>query len=190
MTKKELRKIYQEKRLQLTEEELLQKNNAVLKLFAQLDLLYIKVVHIYFPIEEKKEIDTHAIISFIQKYFPKIQLVVPKSNFTSFTMTHFLVNEKLVLKKNVYGIKEPVLGDEVNVEKIDFVIVPLLAFDKHGYRVGYGKGFYDRFLKECRTDVKIIGLSLFDPIEKIEDIDSFDVRMHKCITPNQIYTFE
>jgi 5-formyltetrahydrofolate cyclo-ligase len=69
------------------------------------------------------------------------------------------------------------------------VLVPLLAFDESGYRVGYGKGFYDRFLQQCRKDVLTVGFSYFDAIDKIEDTHQFDVPLNYCITPHRIYEF-
>ena len=69
------------------------------------------------------------------------------------------------------------------------VLVPLLAFDSKGYRVGYGKGFYDRFLKQCRNDCVKIGLSYFEPIDAINDAGEFDVPLDFCITPQKAYVF-
>lgn len=69
------------------------------------------------------------------------------------------------------------------------VLIPLLAFDKNGYRVGYGKGFYDRFLAECRPDVVKVGLSVFEPIDEITDLNEFDIKMDFCITPNRVWQF-
>lgn len=74
-------------------------------------------------------------------------------------------------------------------EKIDMVLVPLLAFDKMGNRVGYGKGFYDRFLAECKISCKRIGISFFDPIEKIEEVDGNDISLTDCLTPSQLFNF-
>ena len=67
------------------------------------------------------------------------------------------------------------------------VLVPLLAFDTKGYRVGYGKGFYDRFLS--KIDVKKVGISLFEAVECIADVHEDDIRLDLCITPKQIYSF-
>lgn len=69
------------------------------------------------------------------------------------------------------------------------VFVPLLAFDKNGDRVGYGKGFYDKFLKECKPEIIKIGLSFFEPEEKIDGIFEEDIKLDYCVTPNEIYTF-
>jgi 5-formyltetrahydrofolate cyclo-ligase len=65
----------------------------------------------------------------------------------------------------------------------------MLAFDKQGYRVGYGKGFYDRYLKRCQPDVMKVGFSFFPPVDQIEDINANDVPLSYCITPHQIYAF-
>jgi 5-formyltetrahydrofolate cyclo-ligase len=69
------------------------------------------------------------------------------------------------------------------------ILVPLLAFDLKGFRVGYGGGYYDRFLVQCRPDAVRIGLSYFDPVEKIVDIDRYDVTLHSCVTPDETYHF-
>jgi 5-formyltetrahydrofolate cyclo-ligase len=80
-------------------------------------------------------------------------------------------------------------GLEVPVSKIDVVFVPLLAFDKNGNRVGYGKGFYDNFLAKCREDVIKIGLSFFEPEEIIDDVFKTDIRLDYCVTPFGINNF-
>ena len=81
------------------------------------------------------------------------EVVISKSDFETRKMTHFLLTDNTRIKKNKYNIPEPVDGIEVPTAKIDVVFVPLLAFDKQGHRVGYGKGFYDIFLSECKPDV-------------------------------------
>ena len=93
------------------------------------------------------------------------------------------------IKKNEYNIPEPVDGIEVPSTKIDVVFVPLLAFDKKGHRVGYGKGFYDKFLSECKPDAIKIGLSFFEPEELITDVFESDVKLDYCVTPNSIHAF-
>jgi 5-formyltetrahydrofolate cyclo-ligase len=100
-----------------------------------------------------------------------------------------LVNDETVYQENDYDIAEPVSGQEVSAEDIDCVFVPLMSFDTRGYRVGYGKGFYDRYLVTCRQDVIRIGFSYFDPVDCIKDINEFDVPLNICITPNKLYEF-
>ena len=69
------------------------------------------------------------------------------------------------------------------------MLLPLLAFDSKGNRVGYGKGFYDLFLSKCKPDVVKIGLSFFDTEEIIEDVFLEDIRLDYCITPDTIVKF-
>jgi 5-formyltetrahydrofolate cyclo-ligase len=63
------------------------------------------------------------------------------------------------------------------------ILLPMLTFDKNGYRVGYGKGFYDRFCALCKPGTRFIGLSLFEPVDAIDDVNEYDVWMHSCLTP-------
>ncbi|MEY3642146.1 MAG: hypothetical protein RLZZ149_74, partial [Pseudomonadota bacterium] len=90
---------------------------------------------------------------------------------------------------NQYGIPEPMGGIEIKAGQIDAAIIPLLAFDNIGNRVGYGKGYYDRFLANCRADVLKIGLSFFPPVSSIDDIENFDKKLDFCITPERVYAF-
>ena len=76
------------------------------------------------------------------------------------------------------------------IENLDLIFIPLLAYDLEGHRVGYGKGYYDRFLKLTNKSSLKIGLSFFDPINKIQDIDDNDVKLDYCITPTQVHKFD
>jgi 5-formyltetrahydrofolate cyclo-ligase len=67
--------------------------------------------------------------------------------------------------------------------------VPLVIVDSGGNRIGYGKGFYDRYLSSCRTETVKIGFSFFEPVGLIKDINQFDVPLNLCITPLRIYEF-
>jgi 5-formyltetrahydrofolate cyclo-ligase len=117
------------------------------------------------------------------------EIVVSKSDFHSLEMVHYLLTDNTKFKKNEYNIPEPIDGIEVPVSKIDVVFVPLLAFDVKGNRVGYGKGFYDKFLSKCNPETIKIGLSFFEAEDKIVDITSNDKTLNYCITPEKVYTF-
>ena len=91
--------------------------------------------------------------------------------------------------ENKWGVPEPTSGDDVLPENIDVVLLPMLCFDLAGNRVGYGKGYYDRFLAECKPDVQKIGLCLADPIKLIEDASMHDIKMDICVTPGKVYRF-
>ena len=69
------------------------------------------------------------------------------------------------------------------------IFVPLLAYDRIGNRVGYGKGYYDRFLAKCEAKTIFIGLSFFTP-EAVITPEETDIPLNFCVTPNNIYTFK
>lgn len=188
MTKQEARKIYLQKRLDLSEEEYQQLNLQLHhQFFIQLDLSRVRCIHIFLPMESRREPDTWPIIERIRREFPHISISLPKMNGDVLESIYFEGLHQL--KKNKWGILEPGEGVPTPTQKIDMVIVPLLAFDKSGHRVGYGKGFYDRFLRTCRKDCQRVGLSLFPPEDTIEDIDEHDVRLNKCLTPLKLFSF-
>ena len=188
MTKSELRKLYLQKRLSISEEDYITYNAQICnQFFSTIDLSLIKVIHTYLPIEKNREPDTWMIIDRIKQEFPNIRISIPrvKNN----VLENFYFDGTHQLEKNNWGIPEPKHGIPTPADKIDLVIVPLLAFDKSGARVGYGKGFYDKFLKGCRPDCKKIGLSFFEPIEQISDTNEFDINLTHCITPTKLYQF-
>ncbi len=175
MKKKELRKLYKQKRADLTLEDLKKLQENIYKKVFDLDFSSVKNVHIFLPIEQQKEINTYPIIDFLRQQ--NKQIVISKSNFKDSTLTHFYFDENTILEVNKWGIPEPKNAKECNVKDIDLVFIPMLISDKDNYRVGYGKGFYDRFLSECRKDVKTIGLNFFKPIQKIDDVNEFDIAL-------------
>ena len=104
-------------------------------------------------------------------------------------MAHYWLESDTEITVSDWGIPEPVGASPAPVLAIDYVLVPLLVIDRVGYRVGYGKGFYDRFLTDCRDDVRTIGLSFFDPIDEVVDKDPWDIPLDHCITPKGLITF-
>jgi 5-formyltetrahydrofolate cyclo-ligase len=188
MTKQELRKKYLGKRLTLKDAEYEQLSELLCESFLQkIDLSSINVLHTFLPIRKNREPDTWLLIKKIQKGFPDIKICVPKINSEGSMESYFLEESSIQLTS--WGIPEPVGGYLVDSIEIDLIIVPLLAFDKNGYRVGYGKGYYDRFLKACREDSKKVGLSFFPPEEEISDLFHEDFRIDTVITPDKVYSF-
>lgn len=189
MTKQELRKIYKEKRSQLSEKDRLKLDDLLLIQFQQLAFEHVINVLTYWPLNEQKEINTYLLTDFLAFRIPGLQLCFPVIDTNTNTFKPIAVTDDTRFTLNAYGIGEPVDGNPVPAEELDLIITPLLCFDKAGYRVGYGKGFYDRFLKQCRPGVIKLGLSHFGPEERIDDINEFDVPLDVCITPHNIYEF-
>ncbi len=191
MTKEELRKIYLEKRLSLSMNDSTRYNSQLCENFlSSIDLSSVNVLHTFLAIEKNKEPDTHLIINRIRSTYPKIAIVVPRVNEKTERLENFLLEDPAQLIVNKWGIPEPTSGTVVASEKIDLVLVPLLVFDKQGHRVGYGKGYYDKFLPECRSDCKRIGVSMFEPVDKIDDVNELDIRLQYCLTPSRVYHFQ
>ncbi|WP_293785855.1 5-formyltetrahydrofolate cyclo-ligase [uncultured Pedobacter sp.] len=186
MLKNHIRKQGLKDRLSLTDATYGELNEALLKQFKTLDFNGIKTIHIFLPIKEKKEPDTFLLIEWLNQTLPNIKIVVPKADFETALMTHHEYIGEEDLKKNLYHILEPQKGN-LHKGEIDLVIIPLLAFDKQGYRVGYGKGFYDRFLNGLNAQK--IGLSLYPAVEKIDDVHEQDIKLDFCITPTEIIKF-
>lgn len=190
MTKQQLRKQFIAKRQQLSVVEYDELNQLLLQQFQQLDLTGVFCLHLFLPMRERKEPDTFLIREWLKINRPHIKVVFPKADFDTHGMQSFADDDALQLAVNAFDIPEPIAGNEVPAAKINLMIVPLLAFDKQGYRVGYGKGFYDRFMAQCKPGTQFIGLSFFAPVELIDDVDEFDVRMNACITPLQLYKWD
>lgn len=186
MNKKELRKKYSQLRKGVSSKQCLEGSMEIANQLLQLPLWNFEYYHIFLSIEKKNEVDSNSILSILQGKDKNI--VLPKMNLDN-TLTNFLLTDSTLIKNNNFGVPEPLDGIEINSSKIDVVFVPLLAYDVKGNRIGYGKGFYDRFLNECKSDVIKIGLSFFPPEEKIEDMLNTDVPLDYCITPKKVYKF-
>lgn len=184
MQKQTLRTLYTAKRNELSQEVICQLSQAIAtQVFQNFDIRN-KTVSLFFTIDTKKEIQTEFLLTKLLEQNNRIS--ISKSDFTTNNLQHYLYegNEQLEISK--FGIPEPKYGQEITPEEIDFVFVPLLCVDKKGYRVGYGKGFYDRFLSACRKDCILIGLSFFEPIATIEDTHKNDVPLHFVVTPQNV----
>jgi 5-formyltetrahydrofolate cyclo-ligase len=187
MLKKDLRQKYKAKRHELNEVEIEDLSLAIANKVLTLPIWDKTYFHIFLPIAEHKEVNTEYILHLLSGKDKEI--VISKTDFASRNMTHFLLTDNTKIKKNKYNIPEPVDGLEVPTHKIEVVFVPLLAFDKTGHRAGYGKGFYDKFLTECKPETIKIGLSFFEAEERIADIFESDVKLNYCVTPNEVYKF-
>ncbi|SEP89295.1 5-formyltetrahydrofolate cyclo-ligase [Flavobacterium urocaniciphilum] len=187
MTKKELRQKYKALRKQLTDYEVEEYSLEIANQLIHLDIWNRNFYHLFLPIESQHEVDTEFILQVLAGKDKDV--VVSKSDFETREMTHFLLTDNTKIKKNEYDIPEPVDGLEVPVSKIDVVFVPLLAYDVNGNRVGYGKGFYDKFLSECQPNVLKIGLSFFEAEELISDVLPTDIQLDICVSLTTVYNF-
>ena len=190
MDKESLRRSYKTKRSLLSTEEITVFQQGIQQQLMVLDWQQARYVHSFLPIQKQNEPDMWAFLAYMEQQHPAVQLVVSRSVPEDYSMQHFLWRSDILLKENAWGIFEPVEGEQIGEESLDVVLVPLLVADHSGNRVGYGKGFYDRFLARCRPDCCKIGVSFFDPVDEIEDIDPFDVALDRLVTPRGTIQFK
>jgi 5-formyltetrahydrofolate cyclo-ligase len=187
MTKQELREVFKDKRKGLSPGELSSYSISIVELALSSFQMENKTVSLFLPIERKKEINTYSLWEKITGFGS--QVAVPVMNTQKGDLKHILLLTHNQLAVNEIGVPEPQSGKVIAAHKIDVVFVPLLCFDEKGHRVGYGGGYYDRFLKKCNPQCKFIGLSVFTPVDKIDDIVSSDIRLDAVVTPDKVYRF-
>ncbi|MBO9617990.1 MAG: 5-formyltetrahydrofolate cyclo-ligase [Niabella sp.] len=189
MLKTEVRKIYLQKRRAISAREQRVWDDLLLIQFQQLALPPVHAVLTYAAMEGKKEVSTDALLGYLEFRNPGMQIAYPVFDQQKGIMNAIRITETTFFEVNNLGISEPENGQAAAPESFDLILVPLLGFDEAGFRVGYGRGVYDRYLKLARPDAIKIGLSYFEPIPKIEDTDEFDIPLNYCITPQEIYEF-
>jgi 5-formyltetrahydrofolate cyclo-ligase len=191
MKKQEIRKKYLEKRKQLGPEERTLMSRRIAGFF--FDQIYNENfghIHLFLPINKFNEVDTWVFVEEIKAKELPVKIVISRSDLESGQMTNYLLNSQTRLVENKWGVPEPETGELCDNLLIDMVLVPLLAFDMKGHRIGYGKGFYDRFLRTCRKDALKVGLSYEGPVGLIEDSGENDVALDCAITPEKIHWFK
>ncbi|MFT4203962.1 MAG: 5-formyltetrahydrofolate cyclo-ligase [Chitinophagaceae bacterium] len=188
-TKATLRNLYLDKRKALSHKQVLVATDLMLIQFQRLHLPSMETVLSYRPILSKQEIDMEHFESYLQLTNPSVIFCYPVSDLESCTFHAVPTDDDTAFSMNAWGIEEPQSIESIDPKAIDLVFVPLLVFDKKGFRVGYGKGFYDKFLTQCRPDVMKIGFSCFPPVDTISDTDTLDIPLNVGITPDEIYVF-
>lgn len=185
MTKPQIRELYLKKRRHADPERIA---NQLAEIFSKSP---IKLLHSFIANQARNEVDTKRIRQIMQTDFPEIQWAAPRMIPGTRHMENYVWNDETELIANRWSIEEPnpKTSQTIDIQSIDAVLVPLLAFDKLGHRVGYGGGYYDRFLAQCRPDTLKIGLSHFEPIKEIEDANEWDVKLDICVTPDRIHKF-
>ncbi len=187
MTKKELRRKYKTLRQNLSEAEIDDYSLAIANQLLTLDIWDFTFFQIFLTIEEQKEINTDYILNILAG--KDKNTIISKSNFEDYTMTHYLLTDNIRIKKNSHNIPEPIDGIEIQTSQLEVVFIPLLAFDNVGHRIGYGKGFYDRFLAGCKPETIKVGLSFFEAEDESFEASKEDIRLDYCVTPSQVFQF-
>ncbi len=190
MTKSELRKIYLKTRNSLSTDEMAEKGRRIAdRFFADFDLCKVRILHCFIPIAKFREIDTSPIYKKVWTDFPSIRTITSRVDRERIEIESVAFAAETEFVENAWGISEPANGESLDAVDLDIVLVPLLCFDQRGMRVGYGKGFYDKLLANCRPDCVKIGLSYFPPVKWIDDVADHDVGLNRCVTPEKTFSF-
>ena len=185
LSKIEAREKYKNLRKKLQESEILNMSVKIANNLLKFNVWGLKTFHLFMTIDENKEVDTKPIFDLLIGKGKEI--IIPKINTDTNTLDSYIFDEKTVFEINNLRIPEPNDGIVFN-GKIDVVILPLLAYDLEGNRIGYGKGFYDNFISNLKSEPLKIGISYFSP-EKSLECNNRDINLDYCITPNKIFSF-
>jgi len=93
------------------------------------------------------------------------------------------------MEESSYGIREPVDGEPWPVNRIDFIVVPAMAFDRTGRRLGKGGGFYDRFLASAGLEAVTCGLAFDEQVLEFVPTDEHDRNVNMLVTDKEIFRF-
>ncbi|NDC78305.1 MAG: 5-formyltetrahydrofolate cyclo-ligase [Chitinophagia bacterium] len=189
MLKRDIRISFLERRSRLTTADVETLEESIACRFRESQIPLPAAIHRFMPARDRCEPDPTPLVAWLRSRNPGLREMVPRIIPGTDRLESIFVRSDTLWRFDTWGIPEPVEGASASPSEADLVFVPLLAFDKSGHRVGYGKGFYDRFLTECRIDCIRIGLSWFGPVDAIDDLRPEDVPLHLCITPERIYAF-
>lgn len=132
------------------------------------------------------EVETTAIINYLFEYSKTV--AVPRTDRKNNSMDAVIVEKGFTTVSGAYGISEPDQSytDLLYPSDIDCVILPGAVFDHRGGRIGYGGGYYDIFLQDCRRDVETVGIAYSLQLKSLIPQEDHDVRLKHVITENEI----
>ncbi|MBH8559755.1 5-formyltetrahydrofolate cyclo-ligase [Hymenobacter negativus] len=193
-TKVTFRRAALARRLALPAAEVAQRSQQLCEqLFQYFPVAQWRWLHLFLPLARRNEPDTWPIIHRIWTEKLPVRLAAPVVQADGISLRHYELTPATPLQSSRWGIPEPaaIADTEVPTIAFDAVLVPLLAVDRAGHRIGYGGGFYDRFLAQCRPDTQFIGLNVLDepPVAAIPDVLPTDVPLTACITPGGVWRF-
>ncbi|WP_069131402.1 5-formyltetrahydrofolate cyclo-ligase [Rhodohalobacter halophilus] len=181
--KKEVRKKYHSIRSNLTKDYMVEANRVIYDRIINLkEYRKANTIHIFTSMTDRNEVDTYPLIEYSFEIGKQVIVPVMKENGI---LIHSEIHSLKDLHTNDWGVPEPITVHEVQAQDIDIVFVPMLAGDVKRNRIGYGKGYYDRFLKEISAPK--IGL-LFDVqiSDTLLPTGKHDVQLDKLITNSRI----
>lgn len=187
MLKSDARKELLAKRKALTESDCIKLDDLLLIQLQKMNWSSTRILGSCYPSDAHAEPNSLLLVKFLKFYIPAIEIVYPVIQDNDASMEFYAETDELNLNK--WGIHEPIPSKLYSPEQIDTFLVPLIGFDQSGHRIGYGKGYYDRYFARVAPNTKRIGLSYFEPMANFEDTHQFDVPLSHCITPWNNYEF-
>ena len=176
MEKKEIRKLISDKKKQYSEERLKEISTEIMqKLEENVIFKCSKTIMLYYSLPD--EVYTH---DFINKWYDKKNIVLPVISENNISLKLYRGKESMC--KGAYNIEEPTGEYFTDITSLDMAIVPGIAFDLDGNRLGRGKGFYDRFLSSINTFK--IGVCFDFQICKEIPTNNLDIPMDEIWTEN------
>lgn len=179
--KEKLRQNLLRRRSSLPKDVFLQKSDCIHSRLQSLsEYEKASVIHCYVSMNKRREVNTHPLIKQMLANGKKV--VVPITQMETGTLTHLRLHSFDDLKENTWGVLEPVGGEQIEIDALELVIVPMAGGDRQKNRIGYGKGFYDRFLDE--VECPTVGLTFEECMVEEIPTEPFDVPLGAVITGN------
>jgi len=178
-----LRATVLEKRASMDEEQWKRKSGAIIKRLKNESVFKnAESVHTYISMNERREVCTDHLLKYL--FQVNKEVLVPITNFEDHSLIHASVSDTTQFEANKWGVREPIEYQPGELSSVDPVRVPIAAADMEGNRLGYGKGFYDRFLS--RISAKKVGLVFDDFLFQEIPAEPFDEKMDLIITEERV----
>ena len=184
--KKDIRSTILKKRSSMPRSEVQKKSKLIKEQIFQMQE-FREAKTILFYVSYDNEVDTHEMIK--ESLGMKKQVVVPKTDMNNRTIICSSLTKWNDLLSGAYNILEPrqECVNEVSIESIDLIMIPGVAFDCQGNRIGHGMGYYDRLLQK-KMSAHCLGLAFELQIVESISTEKYDVKVEKIVTEERIIT--
>ena len=179
--KQELRTQFKSYREQLSDQQYASFNRRIRERLAALpEVSRSRMVHSYWSLPTRREIDIRPLIQ--QWHAEGKTIVLPVMR--GLDLLHVPFEGTSQLAKNSWGLYEPTGSKTVPVTDLELVVVPALGASRRGHRIGYGKGYYDRFLADVRAVT--VGLVFDACLKGTVPVEPHDVPLDIIVTENEV----
>lgn len=137
----------------------------------------------------RQEVDLRALI--VEAWDRGKTVFLPKTDPVTKKMAVYEVSSFDELQPGAYGIREPTADErrKGQKEELDLVLLPGVVFDRHGYRIGYGGGYYDRFLPTLNPQTLLIGVAFSWQVVDCIPHEAHDQSLDGLVTEADMFTF-